>query len=264
MEYPSAQEPPLPDPPREADHLVPPALRFARGMGIFLLVFLVFFTVQTGVFIQTCRTADPAFTGLPFGQALADPAFLDALQRLSLNGDAVSAASLWSGLAGTLLLLLLVRGWKGAGTGSFLGMRRPSLRSMLTWTAAFIALAFAVEGLSRLTPWFETDFMIEVVGSSTDRLLLYLGIGIMPAIFEELLLRGLLFGTLRHIADEHTAVAITAGSFAVMHLQYTLPILFLVLAIGIVLGYARSRSGSLWLPIALHMANNVLSVTWPS
>ena len=82
----------------------------------------------------------------------------------------------------------------------------------------------------------------------------------MAPIFEELLLRGLLFGTVRHMADEHATVAITAGVFALMHLQYDWTVILLILPIGVVLGYARSRSGSIWVPVLLHVLNNSLSV----
>ena len=81
--------------------------------------------------------------------------------------------------------------------------------------------------------------------------------------FEEFLLRGLLFGSLRHIVDEHASVAITAGVFALMHLQYSLPIMMLILPMGVVLGYARSRSGSIWAPVLMHVVNNCITVLWP-
>ena len=86
---------------------------------------------------------------------------------------------------------------------------------------------------------------------------------VLGPLFEELLLRGLLFGTVRHIADEHVSVAVTAGVFALMHLQYSVPIMLLIIPLGVVLGYARARSGSILVPIVLHMANNSLSVLWP-
>ena len=54
---------------------------------------------------------------------------------------------------------------------------------------------------------------------------------------------------------------IRAGVFTLMHVQYSWAILLLVLALGVVLGYARTRTGSLAVPIGLHLANNVLSVT---
>ena len=53
--------------------------------------------------------------------------------------------------------------------------------------------------------------MEKVLASVTNYPMLVLGLGIMPAIFEEFLLRGLLYGSLRHLMDKHVAVAIVAG-----------------------------------------------------
>ena len=44
-----------------------------------------------------------------------------------------------------------------------------------------------------------------------------------------------------------------------MHMQYDWTVMLLILPMGIVLGYARSRSGSIWVPIVLHMLNNMVS-----
>jgi len=48
-----------------------------------------------------------------------------------------------------------------------------------------------------------------------------------------------------------------------MHQQYEIPILMMILAMGVVLGYARSRSGSIYVPVLLHVLNNTASVLLP-
>jgi membrane protease YdiL (CAAX protease family) len=85
----------------------------------------------------------------------------------------------------------------------------------------------------------------------------------MAPLFEEFLLRGLLFGSIRHMVDEHGTVALTAGVFTLMHMQYDVAVMLLILPMGIVLGYARSRSGSIWVPVVIHMLNNLVSVAAP-
>jgi membrane protease YdiL (CAAX protease family) len=105
--------------------------------------------------------------------------------------------------------------------------------------------------------------MAKVIGSTSNMFWLFLGVGIMAPLFEEFLLRGLLFGSIRHMADEHATVALTAGVFTLMHMQYDAPVMLLILPMGVVLGYARSRSGSIWVPILLHVANNVVSLVAP-
>ena len=49
-----------------------------------------------------------------------------------------------------------------------------------------------------------------------------------------------------------------------MHFQYDAVIMLLILPMGILLGYARTNTGSIFVPIAMHMLNNLLSVLLPS
>jgi membrane protease YdiL (CAAX protease family) len=105
--------------------------------------------------------------------------------------------------------------------------------------------------------------MQQVIGSTTNMLWLMIGVGIVAPLFEEFLLRGLLFGSIRHMADEHASVALTAGVFALMHMQYDVAVMLLILPMGVVLGYARARSGSIWVPVLLHMLNNLVTVLLP-
>ncbi len=260
MEHPSGPGRPLPEDPLPPDLSLPPGLRFARGMGIFLIVFTVFFLVQTGVFVVHCQQVTPALQDLALPDLLQDPALAETLEREMLNGDAIAKASLWSGLSALVILLLLVRQWMGAHFQQFMGLRVPGFRDVLTWLGIFLLVAGAQEVVSRWLPVFTTDFMATVVGSAKDPLMLVLGVAVLPALFEEALVRGLLYGSMRQITDEHAAVALSAGIFTLMHLQYPVPVLLFVLTLGVVLGYARSRSGSILLPVGLHMMNNLVSL----
>ncbi|MCB0793378.1 MAG: CPBP family intramembrane metalloprotease [Flavobacteriales bacterium] len=237
-------------------------MSFARGISLFLVVLTVFFLVQTAVFVRYCVAGSETLRDLSWTEVLQDPMLYQVMQEMTMNGDAVSAASFWSGAVGLVVLLVLVVLWRGTAWKELLGMRLPRPKAFLVWLGVFMLLALAVEGLAYLSPAFRTDFMGLIVGSATDRWMLFLGIGIMPALFEEALIRGLLMGSLRFITHEHLVVAVSAGVFALMHLQYAPMIMLLVLAMGVVLGYARTRTASLWVPIILHMLNNVLSLAF--
>jgi membrane protease YdiL (CAAX protease family) len=58
----------------------------------------------------------------------------------------------------------------------------------------------------------------------------------------------------------YMSVALTAGVFTLMHLQYDPAVMLLILPMGVVLGYARARSGSIWVPVLLHTMNNLVTV----
>lgn len=254
------------DTPREIapSHIRPPGLEFAMGIALFSVVLMVFFLVQSGIFIHGVVQHSPDLIkdGFSFS-VLSDPLVEQRMNDLVFNGDLVAQEAFWSGLVCTLLILVTVHFWKREQMALFLGLRLPSVKQVGIWLGVFLLLGLVIEGIARFNPAFQTDFMKQVIGSTTNMVMLFLGVGVLAPVFEEFLLRGLLFGSVRHIMDEHATVAITAGVFTLMHMQYDWTVMLLVLPMGVVLGYSRSRSGSIWVPIMLHMMNNIVTVVSP-
>lgn len=234
------------------------------GVALFAVVLMVFFLIQSGVFIYGVLSNSPDLMkdGFSIG-LLQDPRMEERMTDLVFNGDLVAQEALWSGLICTLLILVSVHFWKRKQMSLFLGLQLPSLKQVGIWLGAFILLGLVIEGIARFNPSFQTDFMKQVIGSTTNMFALLIGVGLFAPVFEEFLLRGLLFGSIRHLMDEHATVAITAGVFTLMHMQYDWTVMLLVLPMGVVLGYSRSRSGSIWVPILLHMLNNMVTVASP-
>jgi membrane protease YdiL (CAAX protease family) len=260
MEQLSAPERSSPDPSKNEEHR-PPTLEFAMGVALFSMILLVFMLVQFGVMVNGVAERDPAFAEEGFSLSLLqDEAFRSAMERFLYNGDLIALEALWSGLMGLGLIIGTVHLWKRKSMTAFLGLSMPTAMQFLKWLGIFILLAIVLEVLMRLSPQFQTDFMEKVLATSTNKFLLLLGVGLMAPLFEEFLLRGLLLGSIRHMTDEHSANALTAGVFTLMHLQYSWTVMLLILPMGIILGYARVRSGSIWVPVVLHILNNSLSV----
>lgn len=239
----------------------PPGLEFAMGVALFSMVLLVFMLVQFVVMLNGVLAVDPALgSNTSLLDLIRSPGLNALMERYLYHGDIIAHTALWSGVVGTLLIVGSVYLWKRGGLVDFLGLRLASVRQFILWTAAFLLLAVVLEVLMRMVPSFQTDFMERVLGSSTDRVLLAIGVGLMAPLFEEFLLRGLLLGSIRHITDAHSAVALSAGVFTLMHLQYSWTVMLLILPLGVVLGYARVKSGSIWVPVLLHVINNMATV----
>ncbi len=84
-------------------------------------------------------------------------------------------------------------------------------------------------------------------------------IGVLPAIGEELLFRGVVQRLFKKIyGNAHAAIWITAALFSALHLQFFgfLPRMIL----GAMFGYMLEWSGTLWLPIIAHFVNNSSAV----
>lgn len=94
--------------------------------------------------------------------------------------------------------------------------------------------------------------------SAVDFVEVLIVMAFLPALGEEALFRGLLQPLLRGWLKRHGAVILTAFCFALLHQQITA---FLsIFALGIILGYIKEWSGSLWVPSLLHLLNNGLIV----
>lgn len=84
-------------------------------------------------------------------------------------------------------------------------------------------------------------------------------IGMIPAIGEELLFRGVVQNIFtRWTRNQHLGIWLTAALFSSLHFQFYgfVPRMFL----GALFGYMLVWSGNLWLPIASHFINNATAV----
>ncbi len=123
------------------------------------------------------------------------------------------------------------------------------------------------EGLSSIENWMKkgeergailTEAFLATTSLSGLAVNIFM-IAILPAFAEEILFRGVLANLFRSMTQNvHLAVFLSSFIFAAIHLQFYgfLPRFLL----GMALGYLFFWSGSLWLPIVAHFANNFLSV----
>jgi tetratricopeptide (TPR) repeat protein len=86
----------------------------------------------------------------------------------------------------------------------------------------------------------------------------WLGIALVIPCVEEILFRGLLFGAFLKFFGATGAILASSFIFVCVHLQLFGFVALLIL--GLTLGWARLRTGSLGLPIALHGLNNAIAM----
>ncbi len=114
------------------------------------------------------------------------------------------------------------------------------------------------EALRGVVPRELLESMV-VFDSSCDWVVLYLWIAVAPAIMEELLFRGVMMGAYRGVMGPGLALMVTSLMFMGLH---AMPIVFpVLLVVGLVLGYLRLRSGSVYPCILLHFVHNAVVVT---
>lgn len=83
---------------------------------------------------------------------------------------------------------------------------------------------------------------------------------LMPAIWEEIAFRGIIQGKFSQLMGIRAGILYSSLLFAIIHVAYLS--VFYLFFLGLVLGYLRLRSSSLWPGILLHFAHNLIVVVF--
>jgi membrane protease YdiL (CAAX protease family) len=143
-----------------------------------------------------------------------------------------------------------------------LGLLRPRLGASdtLVLVAGTLGLSHALDALLALTGLYEGSELAAFARSmhgtrGLPLALALLAIGLLPAVAEEILCRGVLQRSLVPRLGAAPGVAVAALVFGLLHVE---PVHagFAVL-LGLYLGAMAWASGSVWTPIACHAVNNV-------
>jgi len=158
---------------------------------------------------------------------------------------------------GALALFLSAK--RGMSLRDDIGFCRPRALAIVGWIGFWLVWIVASEwiinnfGLEQAKPWPNYPFLILAIR--------VVAIGLAGPLAEELVMRGVIFFRLRKTSlGPYGAILVTAIFWAAMHYSYGIETLALVALDGVILGLARYKSGSLWIPIAMHVIGNLISI----
>jgi membrane protease YdiL (CAAX protease family) len=177
------------------------------------------------------------------------------------NGDLFATATIATSLVCSFLIWLFVTLKRGARVAEALALAPPSYGAIAVWAAVTIGFALVSDALRvALDRPIVPEFMTDLFLASSTLPLLMLAIVVAAPVFEELFVRGFLLEGLRRGGLGATgAVVVTSAAWAAVHLQYDLFDITTIFVFGLVLGAARLKSGSLWVPIILHLLVNLVA-----
>lgn len=257
----------MPNHASSVNHLSAPPQRPAlfSPLGAFLLVIgmvIVFFMSQLlGMYIAG-RLWLPEGDKLSIGNLF----FLG-----SSDGTVVSASIIISCALITALILLVVH-LKGGRIKEYLALAPFSWK---VFVGMFGLLLLFMVGSQALTYWLAKSpslFVDPLYDSVSSVWLLVLAMVIVAPIYEELVFRGILWSaiaeqfsgssSLARSGDVGAVIAslVTSLIFATIHLQYGLYEISTIVILALIFCYARVKSGSLLLPIVLHIINNGIAM----
>lgn len=137
----------------------------------------------------------------------------------------------------------------------------PDWRASFPWLVAFVVAGALFAWLEHLIPAFKSEAMTNMIRASSHQpVMAILGAGVAVPLFEEFLFRGLLFGHLERTFSSAISVVTTSILFALLHVQYELPLMLGILCVGLLLGMIRWKSGSIWPGTIIHALNNTTAI----
>lgn len=142
----------------------------------------------------------------------------------------------------------------------YLGLKPFPFNIAMGFIGLWLLFVISTETLTYILDKDPTAFVDVLYDSANPKWLLIVTMVIVAPIYEEVMFRGILWSAVREqfVGSKGAWVATISTSilFSIIHLQYEFYEMSVIFILAMLLGYARSRSGSLYVPILLHIINN--------
>lgn len=146
----------------------------------------------------------------------------------------------------------------------YLGIKPFPLYLAVAFIGLWLVFIVATETLTFMLDKDPTAFVDDLYASANPKWLLILAMVLVAPIYEELMFRGILW---RAVSEQFSgkkgmvmASIITSIVFSIIHFQYEFYEMSIVFLLAMLLSYARAKSGSVVLPIIIHILNNGLAM----
>ena len=182
----------------------------------------------------------------------------------SNNGTVVSL-SIMIGCVLLMAISALIVRMRGGNPKHYLALKPFSLATGMGMIGLLLIFMIGSQALTYILDETPLSFVDPLYQSVSSVWLLIFAMVIVAPIYEELIFRGILWSA---IAEQFTsppdteyrgaivASLVTSLIFAVIHLQYGIYEISTIVVLALLFCYARIKSGSLILPILLHIINN--------
>lgn len=184
-----------------------------------------------------------------------------SMEEMESNGFALGLATCLATPVGVWLCWLCAGRRRGLSPKEYLALRRVAPQSMSRWVVLLLLFVLASDGLtSALGRPIVPDFMVETWRSAGFVPLLLLALLAAAPIGEEIFFRGFIFEGLKSSSlGAIGAIVATSFVWAVIHLQYDLYGIGTIFAVGLLFGYVRLKTNSVYPTILLHAVMNLIA-----
>ena len=181
-----------------------------------------------------------------------------------------TAAQLKMGFYGTVVVQLLILlfpllylWYLKADFKKVLSLQMPKvlhiLAALFVWIGGFSLMCMLAVFLTKIFPE-STQSMADTMAEYVRQpfWVLVLVMAVMPAVGEELMFRGFIFGTLKRRWRVLPAMLVTAAIFGIYHMS--LSKFFTTALLGFMLVYVVEKTGSIFCSMLMHFCNNLVAV----
>ena len=178
-----------------------------------------------------------------------------------------TAAQLKMGFYGTVVVQLLILlfpllylWYLKADFKKVLSLQPPKvlhiLAALFVWIGGFSLMCMLAVFLTKIFPE-STQSMADTMAEYVKQPFWVL-VAVMPAVGEELMFRGFIFGTLKRRWRVLPAMLVTAAIFGIYHMS--LSKFFTTALLGFMLVYVVEKTGSIFCSMLMHFCNNLVAV----
>jgi uncharacterized protein len=217
-----------------------------------LMIGSIFLISQTVAVIMTLLIRDSNLTAA---------SLMDVLKSSPHNGTLLSVGTITSMIIGCAVMVGAIKIKKRSNLIDYLAIKPVPFRVIATWLGFILAFALVSDVLSfSLGRPFVTSFMETAYRTAHPVWLLWVALIIAAPIFEEMFFRGFIYkGLATSPIGSFGCILLTAVLWSVIHIQYDAFNVGVIFFMGLLLGVARWRTGSLYVPIAMHATANLLA-----
>jgi len=187
---------------------------------------------------------------------------LEVIAEQATSDGLLLALASWVSMPPALgLVLLAARLRRGYSMREYLSLRPVSWIALAVWLGVLCLFVVATDTVTHLLGRpVVPPIMRDLYNSAAFPPLLWSALLIAAPVFEECMFRGfMLEGLRRSWLGTAGAIVVTSLCWAAIHLQYDFYAIAVIFLGGLFLGAARIRTGSIYVPIAMHALMNLIA-----
>ena len=183
------------------------------------------------------------------------------IESITHNGFYLSVGIIVSAWIGSLVIVGIILLRKGFSLKEYLALKNIPLKVYAHWLAIGLLFLFSWGVVNMLVEQPASAWMEETYQTAEYLPLFWVAIVVAAPLIEELFFRGFLFEGLRDSWMGSTgAVLVTSIAWAAIHVQYEIFYIVMIGTFGVLLGVAKIKTRSLYIPIVMHSFNNLLAM----